>query len=155
MKEIPLRGASAKGRVALVDDGDFDRLSISKWHADSWGYAFRYDGYKEGRKQNKKVYMHREILGAIPDGMVTDHINRDKLDNQRNNLRVVTQLVNAQNKGASGVTGVRGVSLNHGRYRARIFPNGQRIYVGNFATLEEAAVAVERARVAAGDAAPR
>lgn len=101
MKHITL----SQGKFAIVDDLDFEWLNQWKWTYDSHGYAYRRD-----YKADKKIYMHREILRPEP-GLITDHINRNKLDNRRLNLRAVTKLQNNRNHGLSkrnksGYTGV-------------------------------------------------
>ncbi len=93
MKEIPL----SKGKVALVDDEDYERLSQFKWCASQQGrnglkwYAIRWVCPK-GEKQYK-VAMHRFILGIAPrikdDPRVVDHIDCDGLNNQKSNLQIM------------------------------------------------------------------
>lgn len=79
-----------KGNSVKVDDNDFDWLSDYKWSTHSQGYAVAtIDG--------RPVLMHRLIMGT-PEGMDTDHINRDKSDNQRANLRVCTHAENMRNR---------------------------------------------------------
>lgn len=117
MKEIPL----TQGKVALVSDEDYERVSQHKWCArknkDSYTwYALR--GFKVNGKF-KIQYMHRFILNMesvyekptlkrrflsllgfkhTSLNIVVDHINRDGLDNRRENLRVVTALSNGLNR---------------------------------------------------------
>jgi AP2 domain/HNH endonuclease len=91
MKEIPL----SQGKVALVDDADFESLSQWKWHTALGGhtyYAVRTVGSKDRRR---KVYMHRQIMGE-PEGDI-DHINGNGLNNQRGNLRPATKSQNGGN----------------------------------------------------------
>jgi hypothetical protein len=89
-KEIPL----TQGKVAIVDDEDFERISALKWcYSSSNGYAV------SSRKINgKKVLLHRFLLNA-PGEKVTDHINRNRLDNRRSNLRLCTRAENNCNMG--------------------------------------------------------
>lgn len=83
MKEIPL----TQGKIALVDDNDYKILSLIKWC---------YDGrYAATRFKEKKVRMHQIILNA-KSNCVTDHINRNCLDNRRVNLRQISQFENTQ-----------------------------------------------------------
>lgn len=104
MKKIPL----TQGKFAIVDNEDFYELSRYKWHFNS-GYAVRsiYDKSENGRQ--KVIAMHRVIAGTQP-GMDTDHINHDKLDNRRSNLRACSSSENQQNRrfqvGRSGFYGV-------------------------------------------------
>ena len=86
MKEIPL----TRGKFALVDDEDYEWLSQWKWYCSTTGYAVR--GCK-----NRILYMHREIAKTKP-GMLTDHINRNKLDNRKENLRFCSHRENMKNR---------------------------------------------------------
>jgi hypothetical protein len=92
MKEIKL----TKGKTAIVDDEDFDRLSQYKWQFAVIGYARR-TVYVKGKKGRQTLYMHRDIL-ATPSDMFTDHINGNRLDNRKENLRVCTQAENNRNR---------------------------------------------------------
>ena len=86
MKKIDLIG---KGRViahAMVDDEDYNRVSKYKWFYSN-GYATTSFGY----------HMHRLIM-LPPHDLVVDHINHNRLDNRRKNLRVCTQLENSKNR---------------------------------------------------------
>jgi hypothetical protein len=66
----------SQGKEVIVDEEDYAYLSQWKWYFNG-GYAVR--GCK------KRILMHRVIM-ATPDDKVTDHINRDKLDNRRCNF---------------------------------------------------------------------
>ncbi len=105
MKEIHL--ANGRG-TALVDDEDFEWLSKYKWARSSTGYATR-----GVRVKDKCVayLMHREIMKS-PRGSVTDHINHDRSDNRKINLRVITPSQNVMNtlKLTYSSSGFRGVS---------------------------------------------
>lgn len=83
-KEIPL----TQGKVTIVDAADYDWLNQWKWHITSHGYASR---------DPKTTYLHRFILNA-PKGMWVDHINGDRLDNRRCNLRICTRQENLRNQ---------------------------------------------------------
>ncbi|MFA5990454.1 MAG: AP2 domain-containing protein [Sphingomonas sp.] len=131
MKEIPL----TKGKVALVDDDDFDELSKFKWFF-SKGYAL-----KSEDRYSTEIIMHRRIMNA-PDGMDTDHINHNGLDNRRENLRVCTRSENLMNRGKlkNNTSGYKGVSWNKNskKWQTHIRVNGKKIYLGNFKDKEEA-----------------
>ncbi len=127
-REIPL----TRGRVALVDDEDYIRLSPYKWYATTAGYAAtRSDPDHPGRHH----YMHRVIMQARR-GQIVDHINGDTLDNRRANLRFVTQTQNLQNSRPNRRTrsGYKGVNWNkvHGWWEACIQVNGVRHHLGTF-----------------------
>lgn len=95
MARIALSGTNGAGKFALVDDADLEWLSAWSWHLAPNGYAAR------GGSTGGRALMHRQILGLEPgDGKQGDHINRDRLDNRRENLRVVTAAENSRNTGA-------------------------------------------------------
>ena len=101
--------------------------------------------------------MHRLIVGVLGSEVV-DHINRDFLDNRRENLRICTQRQNTMNQGVGRGSDVpfKGVSFDHdGRkkpYRAKIAFNGKLSNIGSYATPEEAAIAYDkRAMLVHGD----
>ena len=85
-----------------------------------------------------------------PDDLVIDHINHNRLDNRISNLRVCTQHENCLNKSiqcnnTSGVAGVSKTKWN--KWQAQIKVNERLMYLGNFATLEEAAEARRQAEI--------
>lgn len=141
MKTIEL---SAGRGAALVSDEDFGALSQFRWHLHSAGYAYR--AVKNAGKQTNFL-MHREVAQPDP-GFVVDHINGNRLDNRRENLRVCTYAENARNNGAiKKSSALRGVSWHAkaGKWRATIKLNGKSKHVGYFATEAEAAAAYDEA----------
>ncbi len=93
MKTIEL----TQGKVALVDDEDYEYLNQFNWQAlkarHTW-YAHR-NGYNKDR--HVKIYMHRDIL-KVPVGVNTDHKDGNGLNNQRCNIRIATNAQNQQNQ---------------------------------------------------------
>jgi len=84
--------------------------------------------------------MHR-FINNTPDGFETDHIDRDKLNNRRENLRTATTSQNHGNLKAfkNNKLGVKGVSLHKcGKYVAQIKIGKDNIYLGLFSTIEDA-----------------
>lgn len=145
MKEVLL----TKGKVALVDDDDYERVSRYKWYAVFFGRK----GYKcwnaQTRISGKSVLMHRFIMNAPHDRQV-DHINHNTLDNQRDsNLRLCTNGENQANRPLSkrNTSGFRGVTLDRSvvsnPWRAMIRVNRHRHSLGNFARKEDAAKAYD------------
>jgi hypothetical protein len=134
-----------QGRVALVDDADFERMNAHKWFYNK-GYAMR--NVQVWPRKKTTQYMHREILGT-PDGMETDHINGDGLDNRRVNLRVCTKSENQRNARAQSdnTSGFKGVSWHKrdAKWRAYIKINDHQKHLGHFTTAEEAARAYDEA----------
>ena len=111
MAEIPLRRKDGSVRaVALVNEED-GHLALLRW---SWhlGYASRKNG-------ERRVYLHRVIAGlAAGDSRQVDHINRNRLDNRRSNLRVApTKALQQQNHSghAGASSGYRGVCWDKSR----------------------------------------
>lgn len=130
-----------RGLVALISSEDQERVLQYKWyaHASSKGrfYAARKDS------EGKMLYMHRFIMEA-PTGTVIDHINGNRLDNRRSNLRITNHSLNALNRvrEASGVT----YFARTGRWRAAIRVEGRDISLGIYDTKEQAQRVVSLAR---------
>lgn len=136
MKEINL----TKGMFVLVDDDDYEYLNSFNWCVSSHGYA------KAGINK-KTVYMHRMIMG-YPKGYQIDHINENKLDNRKENLRICTSSQNRRNisvrkDNTSGYKGVTKYLYGDG-WVAKINNGYKTINLGIFATLEDAAIAYNR-----------
>lgn len=93
---IPLYGKHGTGKFTKVD-GDYDGEYFSqfRWYLSPLGYVVR-TSYDKTTKGNH-IYLHKEVQPSW-GGLVTDHINRDKLDNRSINLRVVTVRQNALNR---------------------------------------------------------
>jgi hypothetical protein len=133
MKEIPL----TQGKVAIVDDEDYEYLNQWKWCVTDTGYAIR----QASRPSKKGIRMHRVIM-QTPDGMDTDHINGNKLDNRRCNLRICTRSQNLQNSLAhsNNTSGRKGVSWStlHQKWVAQIKTNTGYHYLGLFSDIADA-----------------
>lgn len=139
-KEIKLN----KGFVTVVDDEDFEWLSKFKWCVNH-GYAKR--TVRNGLKF-VTVRMHREILQASNE-MQVDHINGNKLDNRRCNLRLATSSQNQQNRrvGKDNTSGFKGVSWHKKskKWCAQITVNRKVKHIGIFDDSIEAAKAYDKA----------
>lgn len=83
---------------AIVDDDDFFRFGWMNWYLNDNGYVVT-DTPRPKREMGYpvKVRLHRLIV-QCPDGMDVDHINGDKLDNRKENLRICTRSENLANK---------------------------------------------------------
>jgi hypothetical protein len=146
MKQISL----TQGKVALVDDEDFERLSAFRWHVhDANGkiYARRTCLLSESHRHE---YMHHAVLGF---GVRTDHRDGDGLNNTRLNLRPCTQSQNMANSPPREGRRFKGIEhLSSGRFRAVIAKDGKRTRLGIFDSEEEAARAYDqRARETFGE----
>lgn len=145
---IPLlTGNSAITAYVLVDIADADWINQWGWSL-FHGYACRQVRRTEDRPKHR--YVHREILGLKPnDGLYGDHINRDRLDCRRVNLRAVTTAENSQNRAefTGGASKYRGVYRGRsGRWTAGISIKGKSVYLGAFSSEEEAAEVARQAR---------
>lgn len=128
--------------VILVDDEDYDMLiAIGGWYIDSRGYAVT-DKIIDGRRI--VTDMHR-LLHPPKHGFIVDHINRNKLDNRKHNLRDATKSINALNSGLwrHNTSGFKGVSWHKhaNKWRSTIWLNGKQIHLGFFTAPEEASIA--------------
>lgn len=141
MRKIKL----TKNKFAIVDDIDYEYLMQWKWHYSN-GYAERRVRKAEGAIRH--IRMHRIIIDA-PNHLFVDHIDRNGLNNQRNNLRLCTSIENKRNVGklccnTSGFKGVAWHKLNN-KFIANIRVNYKRIHLGYFKDAKEAAIAYDQA----------
>lgn len=134
MKEV-----AVKGGVMLVDD-DFD-MPKAYLRVDRGGYviAAMYS-HKENRcSKHSYMLVHRAIMKA-QKGQIIDHVNHNKMDNRRCNLRVVNHAQSTWNRRRNGFT-----VLGDGKYRAQIKVDGKVIHIGIYATEDEARSAYQEA----------
>jgi hypothetical protein len=142
MKNIPL----TQGKVAIVDDEDYEHLRKFKWMA--LGNARKYAARTVRDPIQRAVFIHRIVMGN-PDGMQVDHINGDTMDNRKENLRICTRQQNACNRklNKNSASGVKGVTW-HKRdlvWVAHIRVKTKGIHLGNFRNLDDARSAYEAA----------
>lgn len=132
----------------LYDPEDEAILLSRRWRVDSsHGYVIALD-CKGRRLHPKKYYLHRVIMQAKA-GQYTDHINGNKLDNRKENLRLTTQSVNMHNSArarSDSKTGVKNVILSGNRYVAALQIDGKRVLCKRCKTIEEAIAAVAAKR---------
>ena len=117
--------------IILIDKEDIERINFTKW---SLKYDKTVDNYyvyaweRNNYKNRKRIILHR-FLTNCPDDMQVDHINRDTKDNRKSNLRICTQVENANNKGfyKNNTTGYKNICINNknGGYRLEIKRNKQ------------------------------
>jgi hypothetical protein len=140
------------GLVARVDDKDKDLAGLN-WHAHKGKGDYYYAVHREGTGARERLWLHNEVMQRVlgrllyPHELV-DHINRDKLDNRRGNLRVATRSQNEANKakGSRGTSRYKGVTrTRNGKWKAEITVDGYRIYLGVFKKEKDAAVAYNEA----------
>jgi hypothetical protein len=141
LKEIEL----TKGMIAIVDDEDYEDLNKHLWHVNSGGYAARMIKHPTMPTKKKKqvvLQMHRYLMGlSYGDPLVVDHIDGNKLNNTRSNLRVCTFAENAKNKpgGINNISGYKGVyTYQTDRWRACISNENKFFHIGVYDTPEQA-----------------
>lgn len=133
-------------KLTLVDTEDYEWLMRWEWSLSTSGYANR-SQWVDGKNKNKIILMHRLIINT-PDGMDTDHINGNKLDNRRCNLRVATRSQNLMNQKKSwGGSKYKGVSWhkNKGKWVAYIETDKKMKHLGIFVNEHDAATAYNMA----------
>lgn len=144
VKELKLKN----GKVTLVDDEDYEYLSQWNWTSNVKGYIWRQ--YRiDGKRKN--IYLHRLIMNQ-PKVFVVDHINGDKLDNRKSNLRLCTVAENVRNRkmhstNSCDFKGVRLLPKGKKKYAAKICVNYKQLHLGCFSTPEEAARAYNEAAI--------
>ena len=129
----------AETSYALIDREDVTTVAPHIWHNEgSNGYAQSSEGLK----------MHRLILG-LKVGDFADHINRNRLDNRKSNLRTVTKLQNAWNRSTqkNNTSGTAGVSWNNNekKWLAHIRVDGKQIRIGSYHDKDKAIAARKEA----------
>ena len=144
MTKIIYLGGYNRNIFAKVDDEDYEELNQFSWNM-SGGYARRATSKKKGELKKTTVSMHRHLLRPPKDKMV-DHINGDKLDNRKINLRLCTRLGNAQNRGMcrTNTSGYKGVWKNGRRWSVYIYRNGKNVFGGSFIDKKDAARAYNK-----------
>jgi len=140
MKEILVKHSNVP---ALVNDEDYEFVNQWKWKRHNGGYACR-TSYKD--KHFNLILMHQVIIRANKNEEI-DHINGNKLDNQRSNLRSVSHSINELNKGMSirNTSGFRGVcwDKNRCKWMAKSKHNGKMVNLGRYETPKEASQAYQ------------
>ena len=136
-----------QGYYTTVDDVDYEYLNQWKWHYDRHSrYAVRTINGSRRDKPRKitTVFMHRSILNT-PKDLECDHIDGDRINNQKYNLRNCTSLQNTQNRSLNknSISGYKGVGWTKKTksFRVRIKANGIVYYLGSFLNVKEAALA--------------
>ena len=138
-EDIVFVKASNKDEYILVDIEDWNNLKDTCWHIAKNGYA-------AGKYNGKFTSMQSAIIPDVPDGYERDHINRNRLDNRKCNLRIVSKLDNLHNREyknkTSSKTGVCWYPLTK-QWLAYITNKGEYIRLGLYGN-EEDAIAVRK-----------
>lgn len=143
MKEIKLANTT---EVALVDDEDFEFINQYSWHFRSQKIRYASSSIKiDGKRLNK--LMHRLIM-KVSENEQIDHIDGNKLNNQKNNLRIATKSQNRMNipkfKNKSSIYKGVSWSTNRNKWWTEITFEGKTYFLGRFKSEEEAAKAYNK-----------
>lgn len=142
MRELHLLHGSVK-----LDDDDYEKYAHLNWCSTSKGYVVRHVKGQKGKQS-----LHRLILG-VESHEWADHINGDRMDNRKENLRKCSRLENSRNMGkrkcptSSKFKGVYWDS-QMSKYRARLYHDGKNHHIGLFDTQEDAAKAYNKKALA-------
>jgi hypothetical protein len=128
--------------LILVDPQDAHFLSEYKWYLNAQGYVARCE-------KRKYISLHRTILGLSDRHVYVDHINGNRLDNRRANLRTCSHAENLRNRGkpTSNTSGFKGVSFHKrsGKWRADIKVDYKAVWLGLYDTSLQAHEAYKEA----------
>lgn len=121
----------------FCDIDDWEKLKKHHWYVNAVGYA------AGGTSRNGVFLFHKKVTNTTSE--IVDHINMNKLDNRKCNLRIVDKKVNSINRGlqSNNTTGYKGVYYNKRdkTWSARVTVAGKTIHLGTFPTKEEAIAA--------------
>lgn len=129
------------GRTILVDDEDYPLLSRYKWYQTETKLKTRIYTEIYTHIDNKTIHIGRMIMNP-PEGLVVDHINGDRFDNRKGNLRVVTQSENKLNHHYPQSSPYPGVSWHRRVKKFQAYWKNK--YLGYFNSEKEAYKAVKK-----------
>lgn len=117
--------AFKEGKKFIIDEEDYEKIKDKSFCLYRKGYVVT----------SKTEYLHRIIMNC-PEGKVVDHIDGNKLDNRKSNLRICTNQENIMNqqKNKRNTSGYKGVTFRKdlNKFEAQIKLNGKRIHLGLF-----------------------
>lgn len=135
---------TSEGNIMLISRYDVPDVKRFKWYLSGSGYPGTYGTYDNSIKFARPIAVHQLMHGKLAQGYVVDHINRNKLDNRRVNLRVCTAAQNSYNKSKSknAIGKYKGVTKNSTKnptYTASITKDGVKREIKDIPTEEQAA----------------
>jgi hypothetical protein len=135
--ELLGRAKNLEQNYFLISKSCLEKVIRHNWYLDSNGYPMTYTG--------RSKTLHKNLLGKQEKGYVIDHINRNKLDNRMENLRIITAKENSYNrtKNINSNNKYKGVRKSGNKYIASISKDGIKREIGGFETEEAAAEAYD------------
>jgi hypothetical protein len=143
--QIELLGGHARdtdrGNQMLVSFQDVPVVMNFKWYLNKNGYPSTYGSFCGTYRFSRPVAIHRLLTAnTVPEGMVVDHINRNRLDNRRENFRICTPAQNSYNRTITEGKQFKGVTkISKNNYMASVTKDGVRREIKNIPSEEEAA----------------
>lgn len=140
---VPLKPAG----YAVIDLSDLPLVSQYKWRLTQYKSGYIYATCTTKKKgKTRTIYMHRLILG-LTNGLQGDHEDDNGLNNRRSNLRPATRTQNQQRQRPhkNGTSRYKGVCRYKDNWRAQIRVKGRRVWLGDYRSEPEAAIAYDRA----------
>lgn len=130
------RFKSPRNIYIIVDDDDYEHLKDK-----TFSIAFAHGKMKVVHRVNQRSINLTDYILPAKEGFIVDHIDRNTLNNQKNNLRYLTQPLNVQNRGmfSHNTSGYKGVSYTGYSYRTKYTSNGISYTKEGFKTAIEAA----------------
>lgn len=142
--KIVLRGVSQNiiGK-AIIDKEDVAKVRSYKWRLSKGGTdRSKCNGVYTGNSQNSKCISLHRFLTNCPQAMYVDHINGNRLDNRKSNLRICTNQENNFNRTAqsNNISGFKGIWFDKSRnkWTTEIKYNNKKIYIGRYEDKEVA-----------------
>lgn len=146
-KLIPIHEKNGIHHYVKIDDEDYDKLSSYRWYFNTRRYPIT-DIWQKDKQKNKRVLLHRMVLGVTDSKIFVDHINHDVLDARKENLRVCSHKENNRNcvgqKSRKGL--YKGVyETKYNSWVAIIIVDSKSICIGTYYNQKDAALAYDKA----------
>lgn len=132
--QIELLGSHGENKNMLVSKSTYLKILDYKWYLNSNGYPATYNF-------GRALSLHKFLYPNLEKGLVVDHINRDKLDNRLENLRIITQKENSynRNKNSNSKNTYKGIKKSGNTFTATVNKDGQKYEINNIPDEKEAA----------------
>ena len=128
-------GYTNKNEIFYFDFDDYEKIKNFCWSVDSS------NGYVIAKEtKNKRIKLHRLVMD-FPEFLLVDHIDRNKLNNRKSNLRLCTSSQNVKNclESIRNTSGKKGVYKHiNGKWKSAITNDGKNIFLGVYDSYEDA-----------------
>ena len=137
--------ASNTHEEILFDLDDYEKIKDYCWKIEKPGKTYKRVSARSKEDSHSPIRLHRLIMGVNDPNIQIDHINRNPLDNRKENLRICSMQENLFNRAAYNKYKVKGVWRNRqNKYQASIRKDGHVYYLGTFPTIKEASDAYDK-----------